>query len=265
VEEVSRKGGSPDVVKGHLEKIFKYYMWWFKESASRGARIGASEALSVAGALVRAARQLNGLDPGTAAFIGLKDGKIGAPRYFAEAALLLSAILEGKLGKLQEEDRLGVMADLARCEAFTAADAEGWERARDRYLAIVNGWKLIDATNRISLNAAPRLATTLISVYIELGCVYFELSRLGQGSHFDDAVTVFQNTLQVTEGGSEPWWIAKYMTLALLVERGGPADLKLAEVIVGNIEKGYPDYDEDRFQIRGRILGLKGRLSRARG
>ncbi|HVR74482.1 MAG TPA: tetratricopeptide repeat protein [Planctomycetota bacterium] len=265
VEEVSRSGGSPGVVKSRLEKVFKYYMTWFKESASRGARIGASEALSVAGSLVRAARRLNGLAPGTAAFIGLKDGRIEAPRYFAETALLLSTLLEGKLGKLQEEDRLGVMADLARCEAFTASDAEGWERARDRYTAIVSGWNLVDASNRISLGAAPRLATTLISVYIELGCVHFELSSLGQGSHFDEAVTVFQNTLQVTESASEPWWIAKYMTLALLVERGGPSDLKLAEVIVGNLEKSYPDYDEDRFGMRGRILGLKGILARGRG
>jgi hypothetical protein len=101
---------------------------------------------------------------------------------------------------------------------------------------------------------------SLLAVYLELGGAYLALGRMGQKFQFDNALTAFANVLKVTGTGSEPWWLAKYLTLRALYQRGAESDARTARTILENLEKNYPEYDGDKFRIRSRILELKGKL-----
>src|SRR5262249_46029626 len=147
------------------------------------------------------------------------------------------SLSDGKLGVLDPADRLGASLTAARCDGFLARDAQGWEVARGSYQAIIKSHRLLNQENKIDGKALAQHGGAPIASYLELGVVYQELARNGQAALFDSAIQVFQNVQGVTEGGSEPWWLAKFLTVRALLERGTTPDLRFARIIVENAEK----------------------------
>jgi tetratricopeptide (TPR) repeat protein len=259
-----RGGADSGEVAEDLKRMQRYYATWVRGSFAAGARVTAADAVSVARTLLATARKLHGLDDGALSFLDLAGVKVIYPSGFQDAAFVFGLLADGKLGALEPKVRLEVMASAARAEGFVAASTETWERVRDRYLAIVGSQKLLDSSEKLNAAAlrSKPAAPILVSTYIELGAAHSELAMLGQAPEFEKAFGIFQNVLAATEGGSAPWWTAKYLSLATLVDRGSPSDVRLASIILENLEKNFPDFDGGKFRWKERILALKERLSR---
>jgi tetratricopeptide (TPR) repeat protein len=254
--------GDPAALKANLERIHRYYHKWLRGSIARGARIGGDDAVRSAETLFQTARAINGVGEKSPTFSLAHRTTLEAPRYFANAAEVLRLLAEGKVGPLGENEKLQVMLSLARSEAFLAGDSRGWERARTAYLSILNGVKLVDEQGKIKPAVLAKSPGLLISAYLESGVAGVELAKSGQVGLFDSAITVFQNVQGVTESGSEPWWLARYLTVRTLLDRGSAPDLRLAKILLENVANIYPDDDGDRFGIKSRLAEVRSRLGK---
>jgi tetratricopeptide (TPR) repeat protein len=256
---------SPETSPGqeNRKKMHKYYVRWVKDSVVRGIRIPTAEVLAIANLLYRSAKVLNGLED-KASFLLAPGAAFKEPHYFADTAAVCRLLADGKLGALDPSERLEASLTASRCDGFLARDAHGWAEARNSYQAIIKSFRLLSSDNKIDAAALSLHGGALVAAYLELGVVYQELAKNGQGALFDAAIAVFQNVQGVTEGGSEPWWLAKFLTARALLERETAADLRLARIILENAEKNYPDYDAGKFGMKPRLLELKQRLGGSR-
>jgi len=266
-EERIRKKDDPAAVREDLRRAGRYYLKWLREGPSRGAKLSPADLRYLAEALYTLARRLNGLDDSLTSFLDVPAGAVKERQYFQDAASVQSLLLEGKGGKLADKERLTVLTRRARCASFTASEPEDWQKARALYHEIVTSFKLFGASRSISKLDLQALQANpgLLPVYLELGEVYHELGRRGQGFQVQNARTVFNNVIAASAGGSEPWWIAKYLQVKSLFETGKGDDVRMARTILDNLEKNYPDYDADQFRIKGRLLELKGKVLRVTG
>ncbi len=257
--KMTKEGGDEKQILANLKKVSKYYMKWLSEGPSVGLPITLRDVVGVAQILYMVAKRANGLDEKVSSFLDLKDRKITERSYWDDAAFVHEMLVSERAGKLPEKDRLDMVIRLARCHSFVADTPQAWERAKNAYNEIVKSYKLVDAQSNLDyevLKAKP----ALLGVYLELGAVYLELGRSGQKFQYDNAITAYNNVLKVTQAGSEPWWIAKYMALNALCLRGGSTDAQNARIGVDNLQRNYPDYDEDKWGMKAKFKDLERRL-----
>lgn len=214
-------------------------MNWHSGAISRDLSINNSDMRIAADGLYMAAKYLNGLKEKDESFLSVDRESIKNKQYFNDASVLIALMI--KDAKLKGKDRDKYLIRLARCYGFSASNVEGWQRAKGYYEQLVEGSKLLDSRGRIDINVLKE-KPYLLSVYVELGAVYFELAKLGQKFRFDNAILVFGNVIQVAPRGTEPWWISKCLTISVLFERGAGTDAKLARTILENLEKNFPEY-----------------------
>jgi hypothetical protein len=222
--------------------------------------------LSVAETLYMIAKQINGLDENMTSFLDLKGKVIAEKQYFTDAAFVHALLTEGKVGKLPDRDKIVLMTRLARCYSFIAQDADGWNKAKDQYENIVKAYKLVTATGILDGNVLGA-HRELLGVYVEEGYVFSELGKKDPKLkfQFDNASTVFSNVLRVVQPNSEPWWQSKLMVLQVLFDRGAEADVKLAKVGLENLERGNPNFDENKFGMKDKFLELKKQINQVMG
>jgi hypothetical protein len=262
-----RNREDPAAVREDLKKAGRYYLKWLREGPSRGAKLSPADLRYLSEALYSLARRMNGLDDSVTSFLDVPAGAIKERQYFHDAASVQSLLLEGKGSKLSEKERLAAMTRRARCASFTASEPDDWQKARALYNEIVVNFKLFGASRsstKLDLQAV-QANPGLLPVYLELGEVYHELGRRGQGFQVQNARTVFNNVVAASAGGSEPWWIAKYLQVKSLFETGKGDDVRMARTILDNLEKNYPDYDGDQFKIKAKLLDLKAKVVRVTG
>jgi hypothetical protein len=262
--DLIKNKGDQNLIKENLKKISKYYAKWLSLAPSLQMRITMQDVLSVAETLYMIAKQLNGLDENTICFLDLKGKAISEKQYFQDAAFVHTLLTEGRVGKLSDKDRIVLMTRLARCYSFTATDAATWEKAKEQYERILKDYKLINASGSLDDGVLGQ-HRELLGVYVEQGYVYYELGRRGNKFQFDNASTVFSNVLRVTGAGSEAWWLAKYMVLAVLFDRGNDADIKLARVGLDNLERNSPDFDAGKFGMKEKFQELKKKVLQVTG
>jgi tetratricopeptide (TPR) repeat protein len=265
IEERQAKGEDPASLSGDLKRIHRYYLKWIRESVARGQRVAPAEAASIAQTLYDHAKELNGFGKEVTSFaFAPAAAPLPAQQYFQDAAQVLRLLTDGKLGALDERDRIDSRLALARAEGFLARDAEGWEKAKAAYLGIVKEQKLIEKDGKVQPAALAVHSRSLLATLLELGVVHQEQAKKGQAQLFDEAITAFQNVQAVTEGGSEAWWLAKYFTVRALIERGGPSDVNYARTFLDNVETNYPDYDGDKYGMKTRLKELRSRMGGGR-
>jgi len=257
--EMARNKGDASVIRENLKKISKYYAKWMNLAPALQLRITMQDVISVAETLYVIAKQLNGLGDDVVSFLDTQGREIACHQYWSDAAYVHTLLVDGKVGRLSEKDRILLMIRLARCYSFIAADEAGWEKAKERYENIINAYKLVGPSGTLE-SAVLEKHRELLDVYLEAGYVYHALGKRGKKFQLDNAFTVFGNILRVTEPNSRPWWFAKYMAIAVLFDRGGPDDVRLAKVGLENLERNYIDFDGGRFGMKERFAGLKQRI-----
>jgi len=196
----------------------------------------------------------------------MKGKPIAERQYFLDAAFVHALLTEGKVGKLQDRDRIVLMTRLARCYSFIATDADGWSKAKDQYETIMKYYKVVTPQGVLDGGILTQ-HRELLGVYVEEGYVYSELGKKDpkQKFQFDNASTVFSNVLRVVQTDSEPWWQSKFMVLQVLFDRGAESDLKLAKVGLENLERSNPNFDNGKFKMKDRFLELKKQINQVMG
>ena len=131
------------------------------------------------------------------------------------------------------------------------------------YDALIKARKIVDGRGLIDIPAlgkTPQEITESLNLYMEQGYMQRELARSGQKFQYDNASTVFSNLLRVVTPQTELWWIGKYEVLATLVDRRGETDARLARVGLENVERQYPEFDQNTYGQKDRFLKLKEKI-----
>jgi tetratricopeptide (TPR) repeat protein len=266
VIEMTKAKADQAKINENLRRISRYYAKWLNLAPALNMRITMADVLSVAETLYMIAKQINGLDENMTSFLDLKGKVIAEKQYFTDAAFVHALLTEGKVGKLPDRDKIVLMTRLARCYSFIAQDADGWNKAKDQYENIVKAYKLVTATGILDGNVLGA-HRELLGVYVEEGYVFSELGKKDPKLkfQFDNASTVFSNVLRVVQPNSEPWWQSKLMVLQVLFDRGAEADVKLAKVGLENLERGNPNFDENKFGMKDKFLELKKQINQVMG
>ncbi len=257
--KLMKDNGDEKTVTANLKKVAKYYRKWLDEGPSVGLRITLADVVSVAEILYMVAKRVNGMDDKVTSFLDLKDQVIKEKSYWNDAAFVHEMLLGGKAGKISDKDRLDLMTRLARCYSFLAETPQHWDKAKGSYLEIVKAYKLVDDKQNVDVSVL-QAKPALLSIYLELGAVYLELGKSGQKFQFDNSITVYNNVLKCTAGGSEPWWMAKYMALYALFARGATNDVETCKIAVGNLQSNYPDFDGDKYGMKTKFKDLARRI-----
>jgi hypothetical protein len=254
-------------INANLMRVSKYYAKWLDEGPARGLHITMTDVRSVAEALYMIAKRLNGLDEQTISFLDLRGREIAERQYFVDAATVHAMLLGGKVGTLADKDRILLMTRLARCYSFIARDVGEWGNAKDAYETIVKHYKMIDAQSGALVVPVLQKHRELLGVYLEFSSSLYEIGRKGPEQKFqlDNASAAFNNLVVVAAGNSEPWWMAKYMVIATLFERGDSNDIKVAEISLKMIEANYPNFDEGKFGLKDLFLELKRKIKQVTG
>ena len=257
-------GGDPSSGEEDQKRIIKYYLKWL-ESLSRGQTATAADLAAIGDAMLAAARRLNRLGEEVGSVLELWGAPIKDRRAFREAAFVLSLLVQGKGGPLQESERLKALGKLARCRGFAAADVQDWQAARSAYSQVIEAARLLRGgkLDPLVLKTNP----LLLSMYLELGAVCLELGKAGQKVQFESARDVFSKVIGQTSDKMEAWWIAKYHLVSILYYRGTGNDINFARSALDGVEKNNPGFlfEGDRFKMQARFLDLKDRVARVLG
>ena len=130
------------------------------------------------------------------------------------------------------------------------------------YESLLKPRKLIDGRGMLDPIAAVEQPDSL-QLYVEQGFVLRELGRDGRRFQLDGATTVFSNAVRVATPQSELWWVCKYEILAMLVDRGSEDDLRLSRVGLTYLERGFPDFDANKYWMKNRFFRLKRTIEEA--
>ncbi|HEU4339125.1 MAG TPA: tetratricopeptide repeat protein [Planctomycetota bacterium] len=251
-----------DYARENLKKISKYYAKWVQGAMRFSMNASVNDVMSVGESLYVNAKRLNSLPETVQSFMDMKKGMlVGWKNYFEEAEFVHSLLVGPTFrGKYAEKDRLILMARRARCLSFIADSAEGWGAAKNAYEEIVKDFGIKDAQGQFSRQTIQD-RPLLLGPYLEVGAVYFELGRWTR-IHYDNAISVFTDVASVSAPGSEPWWIARYMTFLSHFRRGGPKDIMTAQIGIKMIEDNYPDFDAGKYGLKEKFIELKKEIER---
>jgi tetratricopeptide (TPR) repeat protein len=219
----------------------------------------AAELMEVADVLYRVARDVNGFGEAVQSFADLEDRTLKDRGSWEDAAVAHRRLVELRGATMDPGDRLVAELRWARSLAFLARDEKEWEQSKARYDALVGSRKLVGNDGQIDLKIL-QAQPSLLSVYMELGEAYYELGKRGQRYQFENAVGVFSNVLRVLRADSASWWRAKYRMISSLYDRGGEGDLRLALVLVENLERTNPGFDGQKFGMKPKFETLRDQI-----
>lgn len=238
----------------------KSYRLWLDCKESGG---GASpqEELSVADAVYRLARTLNRFDEGVVSVLDLRGKPVPDQAAWREAARALGRLQT--LAELSGKDRPLAATRLAWSLGLAAQSAEDWDRLKRHGDALISKYALLTKTGQLD-SAVLQKERWLAGIYLEYGNALLNLGRSGQKFQFVNALTVFNNLRGVTEPGSEPWWIARLLSIRALFERGEGDDIPGAEAVLSSLERSNPDFDGGKYGVKPLLLQLKDELKQVR-
>jgi TolA-binding protein len=257
-QDLDAAGAAPSEAGAEKRRrIHRYSLAWLKEAAARGQKLSPGDVLETAETLFENAGRLNGLDAEASSFLDVRDAKLAEPERFKDLEAPLAALIEERFGALDAPVRLRARLLHARCLGFSAANADEWSRVKDRYEAIVESFKLVDARGQPDFNAFQVDVANLLAAYLEFGGACLELARGGQVPLYETALGVFQNVQALTDGSSKSWWLAQQLSISARLERASAADKRLARAVLANLEKNYPNFDDDKFRLKAQFIALK--------
>ena len=222
------------------------------------------ELVEAADSLYHSARRLNDFGDEVVSFMDLNGKGVPLRRPWEAAASVHGMLLGLRRADFDAKDRLVAEIRLARCLAFFASDLKEWERAKTQYDSIVQGYKMVDAAGKLDV-AVLQAQTSLLPIYVELGEIYLELGKRGQKFRFENALAIFTNVARATLAGSGPWWHSKYRMISSLYERGDAGDIKLAVVLLDNLERNNPGFDGGKFGMNERFTDLGKKIRAVAG
>lgn len=222
-----------------------------------------AELMDAADVLYRGARALNGFGDKVASFVDLEDRALKDRGSWLAAAQAHRQLAEAK--GLDDKDRLTARIRLARSLSFLARDEKEWAKAKDEYEGIVR-WRKAVGANGLLDQAVIEADPSLFSVYIELGEAYLELAKPGtQKFQYDNAMTVFANVMRLAQAGTVTWWHAKYRIIGALYERGRETDIRDATVLIENLERNNPTFDDGKFGMKAKFEELRDKIRKVSG
>lgn len=258
--ELIKKKGNEKTIKDNLRRVSKYYKKWLDEGIPRGMRVTVGDVVAVSEALYLIAKRLNGLDENVVSFLDLRGKALTERQPWTDAAFVHTILVQGKVGKLPDAERIAMRTRLARCFSFVATTQQGWLDAKDQYDELIQAFNLVGPGGKLNISAV-QAHTQLLGVYLEYGFVLYELGRSGQRFQFDNAQTVFGNVLGVTQNGSEPWWLAKYMGILIMYERGKTADAKNAQIAINMLETSTDgNFDGGKYGLKEKFIDLRKKI-----
>jgi tetratricopeptide (TPR) repeat protein len=240
-------------------KAAKYYRAWLDRTAT--IPFTTAELLSVADGLYRAARSLNKLDDQTLSVMDLKGKPLADRAVWRDATLAREMLLQAK--GLPAEDALAAATRLVWCSGLQADSAADWEKAKGYAEKLLQDQGLL--ANGKFQPAALGGKKWLLGVYLEYGHAYYQLGRSGQKFQFANGQGVFYDIVEATAPESEPWWIANYMGIRCMFERGEGGDIRRAAAALSLLEGNRPGFDGGKFGMKQRFLDLRAEVRAAEG
>ena len=251
----------PKVIEENLKKICRYYDKWLKGAMAFTMDVRVNDVMSVAQTLYMAAKRLNAIPDTVGSFMDMKKGIVGWKNYFEDAEFVHSLLLDRFKDKIPEKERLNLMIRRARCLSFISDNAENWLRAKTAYEEIVKAFNIKGPAGFVP--AALVGNPLLVGPYIEMGAVYAELGRW-QKIHYDNAISTFGDIANIAASGSEPWWIARFMSLQCHYLRGKDKDILTAQIAIKQIQANYPDFDGGKYGLKERFIELQKKIETGR-
>jgi tetratricopeptide (TPR) repeat protein len=237
---------------------------WVDLAKRQAAPPSTPELVEAADSLYHSARRLNDFGDEVVSFMDLKGKAVSERKPWEAAASVHGMLVELRREDFDAKDRLVAEIRLSRCLAFFASDTKEWERAKAQYDSIVRGHRMLDAAGQLD-PAVLQAQTSLFPVYLELGEAYFELGKRGQKFQFENALTIFTNVTRVTVACSGPWWHSKYRMISSLYERGEAGDIRMAVVLLDNLERNNPGFDGGKFGLKDQFAALGEKIRKVAG
>jgi len=238
----------------------KYYRVWLDRTEATGSTTGQLQAATEG--LTRVARSLNQFGDRTVSVVDLRGKPVPDQGAWRDSARALERLLAAP--DLPERERVGVQARLAWALGLAAQSIEEWSRLKKHCEGLIASNHLLDGNGDLD----PRVLQAhrwLAGITLEYGHALYQLGRLGQKFQYTSATRVFNGLSTMTQAGSEPWWISKFLGLRVLFERGQGDDLRVAGAALSLLEGNYPDFDGGKYGIREPLLTLKTELNALRG
>lgn len=242
------------------ESALKAYRIWLDRTEAAGSP--ASDLQSVSESLGRLARTLSHFDDRIASVVDLRGNSVPHRAAWKEAARAQWRLLG--LTELTAKVRPGLQARVACSVGLAAESIEEWARLKKHCEGLITSAKLALPNGDLDVEVL-RAQRWLAGIYLEYGHALYQLGRLGQKYQYGSALKVFNNLSTVTEAGSEPWWISKWLGFRILWERGEGDDLRFAAAGLSLLEGNRPELDEGKYGIRELLRTLRDQIREARG
>jgi tetratricopeptide (TPR) repeat protein len=251
-------------VAGALEatdpaKAARTYRTWLDRAATEDA--APRELKAVADGLDRVARELNHVDANTGSVLDLRGKAVENREVWADQAEAFQRLLA--LGGLIPTERRSAQLLRMSGEGFAASSAADWSRVRKHDEEILNEQQLIGPGG---LNGAVlQKQTWLVVVVLDYGHALYQLGKAGQAFQYDNALGIFQDLLNLTQRGSEPWWVARAMQVRVLFDRGQADDLRVAGSLLSTLTVNFPEFDGGKYGIRPLLVELQQQIRAVEG
>lgn len=228
----------------------RYYRVWLDRAATEDTTPGDVRAL--ADGLVRVARELNKFDPKVVSVLDLRGKPVLHGPVWSDAAQAQQRLLS--LQGLSASEKSLAEAQRISCEGL-AAD---WSRVKQHGDGLFKEYGLLGANG---LNGAVlQRERWLAGVYLDYAHALYQLGKAGQKFQFANAFSAFRDFAELAQKGSEPWWLCKLMGARILFERGQGTDVTVADALMTNLERNYPDFDEGRFGLKPLLVELRDQI-----
>ncbi len=249
----------PPAKRDDLRRVGKYCTKWLDVGPAAGVRIRTDDLVDVASTLYQIARDLNGIGGDVGSFAELGSRRITDRRSWQDAIFAHSLLLDSAGGKLPPSTQIRLMTQRARSRGFLADSAQDWAAAKGDYEDLFKTTRLLAANGGIDTTVL-MTHRELLGAYIEYGHALIELARQGQKFQLDNAFAVFANVEGISQRGSQPFWVAKYVAFSILYERGRANDIRDAKTGLSLLEKNWPDFDGGRFGFNDRFVELRKKV-----
>lgn len=217
-------------------------MSYYLRSAERATN--SDDAIQIADRLFVIGLKLNGIEDKVEAFYEVPDLKLTDIATFEQAVELYDKLLQAGATnyriKLARGRALGFLKRWSECVAMLSD--------------CIAEMKLVDAKGRLNQQVWTQ-KSELISSYLELG-----FAMRNNGVEASDkallarASDVFDRVFVGMAKDSKPWWFAQFGQLRTLIDRGVYNE---ADVMMRNLDRSSPDYDNDRFKLKLKFAQLK--------
>jgi hypothetical protein len=236
-------------------KSGRYYRAWLDCMETLTPTL--AELQSAADGLYRVARTLNNLDDRSSSVMDLKGKPVPDRGAWKDAARAHEMLVH--LGGLPEKDAVVASTRLVTCAGFMAESAADWTKSKAACEKLIQDHKLLAKDGSVNVDVL-QAKRWLAAIYFEYGHSLYQLGKAGQKFQYANGLKVFNNLVYLTEVESEPWWIARYLGIRILFERGTGDDLQGANSALSLMEANYPDFDQGKFGMKSQFVELRDQV-----